>query len=187
MSRLIYDTLTLKQFLRLPEAKPAFEYIDGLVIQRTACGLRRGVILTALGSALHHFLRPRGLGSPYLRLRCTFGGRSIVPDIAYIARGRIPRDENGELVDDICIPPDLMIVDLDPRESSRRLGRLFRRCLADGVRLAWLIQLSRRRVDVFRPGEPVAVLGPGDVLDGGDALPGFEPPIDELFGWLLID
>lgn len=34
MGRVIYDTLTLEQFLKLPEAKPPLEYIDGLVVQK---------------------------------------------------------------------------------------------------------------------------------------------------------
>ena len=34
MGRVIYDSLTLEQFLKLPEAKPPLEYIDGLVVQK---------------------------------------------------------------------------------------------------------------------------------------------------------
>jgi Uma2 family endonuclease len=34
MPHVIYDNLTLKQFLRLPERKPPLEYIDGKVVQK---------------------------------------------------------------------------------------------------------------------------------------------------------
>lgn len=31
-------------------------------------------------------------------LRCTFGGRSVVPDIAVVAAERMPIDEAGEII-----------------------------------------------------------------------------------------
>ena len=33
-----------------------------------------------------------------LELRCTFGGKSIVPDLAVVARERIPVDDTGEII-----------------------------------------------------------------------------------------
>ena len=36
MPHVIYDNLTLDQFLQLPEAKPALEFLDGKVVQKVA-------------------------------------------------------------------------------------------------------------------------------------------------------
>jgi Uma2 family endonuclease len=42
-------------------------------------------------------------------LRCTFGGRSVVPDVAVVAWNRIPMDEGGEPEDNFVEPPDWTI------------------------------------------------------------------------------
>jgi tetratricopeptide (TPR) repeat protein len=43
---------------------------------------------------------------PYPQLRCTFGGRSLVPDLAIFTEIRIPHDDNGEVEDAFTITPD---------------------------------------------------------------------------------
>ena len=130
---------------------------------------------------------PRKLGLPYPELRCTFGGESIVPDLCVFARGRIPRDEHGRLVDDVFLPPDLAIEILSPGQTLKSLGAKLSRCVRHGVRLGWLIQPRRSRVFVFRPDRPVETLELGGVLQGEDVLPGFALPLSEMFGWLVED
>jgi Uma2 family endonuclease len=187
ISRVLFEGLTLERFLRLPEAKPALEYIDGEVVQKASPRRKHSALQIFLGFRIHEFAWPRRLGLVYTELRYTLGTRSLVPDLCFIASGRPPKDASGEGVDDIDFAPDLIVEVISPGQTVKDLSARLHRCLADGVRLAWLIQRTKRRVYVFRTGEPVAVLGPGDVLDGGDVLPGFELPIDELFGWLLMD
>ena len=46
------------------------------------------------------------LAYAFPELRCTFGGRSIVPDIAVLLWERIEFDDDGEPVDDVRIAPD---------------------------------------------------------------------------------
>ncbi len=50
-----------------------------------------------------------------------------------------------------------------------------------GVPLAWLIYSNTRHVQVFHQGRPALRLGPDDVLDGEDVLPGFSCPVAEIF------
>ena len=53
--------------------------------------------------------------------------------------------------------------------------------LAAGVRQVWLIDPASRTVQVHHDrGEPQS-LAPGAVLTGGDVLPGFELPLDDIF------
>ena len=187
MGHVIYDDLTLEQFLRLPEAKPALEYLRGKVVQKVSPKTTHGVLRTWLGSYILNRAIPRKLGQPYTELRCTFGGESIVPDLAFFARGRIPKDEHGRLVDDVLLPPDLAIEILSPGQTLKTLGIKLSRCVSHGVRQGWLIQPRRSRVFVFRPDRPVETLEPGEVLRGEDVLPGFTLPLSEMFGWLVED
>lgn len=187
MPHVIYDNLTLKQFLRLPEAKPALEYIDGKVVQKvspkgTHSALQGGLIVRVRG-----FASIGKLGQAYPELRCTFGGISLVPDLAYFVRARIPKDAKGRLVDDVTIPPDLAIEILSPGQTIKALSARMTWCVRNGVRLAWLIQPTKGLVHVFEPDRAAVVLASGDTLTGGDVLPGFALPIDEMFGWLYED
>ncbi len=182
---MIYDDLTLEQFLRLPEAKPALEYLQGKVVQKVSPKPTHSVLQTRLVLRIAEHTIPRGLDLPYIELRCTFGGESIVPDLAIFARGGILRDANGRLVDDVLIPPDLAIEILSPGQTLKNLGTKLSRCVRHGVRLGWLIQPRRSRVFVFRPDRPVETLEPSGVLQGEHVLPGFTLPLSELFGWLV--
>jgi Uma2 family endonuclease len=185
MPHVIYDTLTLKQFLRLPEAKPALEYIDGLVVQKAYSGTTRSLLRSRLIAALFTHARPSRLGFPYVSLRCTFGGQSLVSDISFFVPGRIPRDQNGLPVDDVFLAPDLAIEIISPGQTVKDLSARLSWCVAHGVRLGWLIQPTKNRAYVFRPESPRSILEMGETLDGGEVLPGFELPLAELFGWLL--
>jgi len=184
MGNVIYDDLTLEQFLRLPEAKPALEYLQGKVVQKVSPKTTHSRLQTMLVVRIMEHAIPRGMDQLYVELRCTFGGVSIVPDLAFFLPERAPKDERGRLVDDVSTPPDLAIEILSPGQTLKNLGAKLSRCVQDGVRLGWLIQPRRSRVFVFRPDRPVEALEPGEVLRGDDVLPEFALPLSEMFGWL---
>ncbi len=184
MDRVIYDTLSLEQFLRLPEAKPALEYIDGKVVQKVAARRAHSALQVDLGGTLREYARPRHLGRGYTELRCTFGGRSLVPDLTFFAPGRIPRDDQGQQVDDVFLPPDLAVEIISPGQTIKNLVARLTWCVRHGVRLGWLIQPRKRRVYVIRPNRPVETLEVGQELDGAEVLPGFRLALATMFGWL---
>jgi Uma2 family endonuclease len=184
----IFEGLTLKQFLRLPEAKPALEYIDGKVVQKVSPKTTHSVLQTDLAATLKKFASGRRrIGRPYSELRCTFGKRSIVPDISFFARGRIPKDKHGRRVDDVFQAPDLSIEIISRGQTVNNLSARMVWCVQNGVRLAWLIQPTRYRVYVFEPDRAMKVLESGDTLSGEGVLAGFALPLDEMFGWLIED
>lgn len=185
MPRVIYDSLTLKQFLRLPEAKPALEYFRGRVTQKMAAKRLHSTIQSQLGAEFVFFLRGRGLGLMYDELRCNFGGASIVPDLCYIARGRFPRDADGRIVDVFPLPPEFLIEVISPGQTVKDLTSRLDWCIKHGVRLAWLIRPRTEQVVVFRPGAEPVTLGRGDTIDAAPVLEGFALPIDTMFDWLL--
>lgn len=184
MSQVVHDRLTLEQFLKLPEVKPALEYIDGMVVQkvspkRTHCSLQ-----VDFAAEIRAFARPRRLGRVYTELRCTFGGRSLVPDLSYFRRGSMPHDADGRQVEDVFAPPDLAIEIISPGQTVKNLTARLHWCLANGVQLAWLIQPRKERAFVFRPGRETETLDRSRHLDGEEVIPGFRLALDELFGWI---
>jgi Uma2 family endonuclease len=42
-------------------------------------------------------VKPQRIACAFPELRCTFGGRSTVPDVAVFVWNRIPSDETGEI------------------------------------------------------------------------------------------
>jgi len=183
----VREVLTVEQFLQLPEIKPALEFIEGRIEQKMSPKMPHSLLTMGFVNVLDGFARPRRLGRAFVELRCSFAGESHVPDVCLFVRGRLPKDERGEYLEDVFLPPDLMIEILSPGQTIARLSSRMTRCVANGVRLAWLVQPRMRRVYVFRPGQGRQDLGSGDSLEGSDVLPGFTLPVDEVFGWLVAD
>jgi len=74
-------TLTLAEFVQLPETKPASEYIDGQVIQKPMPHGKHSAIQGELVSAINGVVKSQRVARAFPELRSTFGGCSIVPDI----------------------------------------------------------------------------------------------------------
>lgn len=72
--------LTLDEFLKLPETKPVSEFINGEIIQKPMPQGKHSTVQLDLGSNINIALKPQRIARAYSELRCTFGGRSIVPD-----------------------------------------------------------------------------------------------------------
>ncbi len=173
--------LSLEEFLKLPEEKPALEFEDGMVIQKVAPKSQHSVLQYEMAALINRFGRPQRLAYAFPELRATYGGRSYVPDVSVYRWERIPRDAAGEVHDDFRDPPDVVIEIVSPGQS---VNSLVRRCLwyvRNGVQLALLVDPHDRSVVVFRPDSRASALRGEDRIDFGDVLPGVEIVVGELF------
>ena len=178
--------LTLEEFLRLPERKPALEFEDGGVIQKPVPKGKHSRLQYALAELLNRFSMARKLACAFPELRATYGGRSYVPDVALYRWDRIPRDADGRVGDDFFEPPDLAVEIVSPRQG---VTALVRRCLwyaANGVRLALLVDPADESVLLFLPDQPTRALRGGDRIDLGDLLPGCALTVQDLFDSLRL-
>lgn len=110
--------LTLEEFLQLPETEPASEYIDGLIIQKPMPQGEHSIIQTELAPAINPVVKPKQIARAFTELRCTFGGRSTIPDIAVFLWSRVPRKENGGVSNVFSIAPDWTIEILSPDQPT---------------------------------------------------------------------
>jgi Uma2 family endonuclease len=180
----IEEQLTgINQFLRLPEFKPSMDYYNGRAIQKMSPRIRHSIIQTEMIYKLGEHTRPLKLGGVFAELRCTLDDTSFVFDLCFFLQDRrpkVPRDERAH----VTIPPDLAIEVLSPGQTVGELRQKFQAAIRKGLRLGWLIAPRLKQVLIF-PGEGrPKVLKPGDLLTGGDILPEFKRPVDEIFGWL---
>lgn len=82
--------------------------------------------------------------------------------------------------------PDIAVEILSPSNTASEMNYKINTYFQHGSRLVWVIDPDRKIVTVYRPGQNsdmiVRVLGIDDTLTGGDVLPDFRLPLNDLFG-----
>ncbi len=184
--------LTLDEFLKWPETKPASEFIDGQIIQKPMPQGKHSTIQSDLGGDINRVLKPQRIARAYPELRCTFGGRSTVPDLAVLSWERIPRDENGEVANVFAIAPDWTIEILSPDQSQTKVVRNILHCLAHGTQMGWVIDPEEELVFVyFAVSEALAedrtiafFEQPGDRIPVPPFAESLNLTVGQMFSWL---
>lgn len=178
--------ITLEEFLRLPhiDDHPHQEFIDGRIEAKVSPQKKHSRLAKAFVRVLDDFAGPRGLGEAFVEIRCTFGGRSIIPDVTFLRAQHIAADANGEIADNTACPPDIHIEIISPDQTKRDAHRNLLHSVAHRCSLGILVHPYRRTIDVYRPGEATERLPRDGVIDGDPVLPGFRLSAAEVFGWL---
>jgi Uma2 family endonuclease len=176
--------ITLEEFLKLPETKPASEYIDGQVIQKPMPQGHHSIIQVELSIELSLALRRKGIATTFSELRCTFGGKSIVLDLAVFENHRVPNND-GKIENVFTIAPDWTIEVLSPGQSVSKVLKNINHCLAHGSQMGWLIDPNEQSVIVSRMDHNTEVIDESQILL---PVPGFaaaiELSIEQMFKWL---
>src|SRR5579872_3432835 len=172
--------LTLDEFLRLPEEKPALEYVDGVVGQKVSPKLHHGIIQTELAQRVNAAARPGKVAAAVTEVRATFGGQSVVPDVSVFRWDRIPRKPSGEASEDVFIPPDIAIEIVSPSQSVNAMIRRCRWYVASGVEIALLVDPADRSVLAFLAGGVVHEWRGEDRIDLDGVVPGLALRVEEL-------
>lgn len=71
------------------------------------------------------------------------------------------------------IAPDFICEIVSPSNRGPELVRKVELFIANGTRLAWIINPDRRLATIYRPGQDPETLVDPETLDGEDVLPGF--------------
>jgi Uma2 family endonuclease len=179
--------LTLEEFLRLPEKKPALEYEDGEVTQKMSPKRRHATLQAATAEMFNVFARPRRLGRAFTEQRVVLPSRSYVIDVAYYSMDRIPVDAEGDVEDGSFEElPDIAVEILSPRQE---VTPLLRRCawyVGNGARAALFVDGADRTVFLFRPGDSVRPIRGDQAIELDDVLPGLRLTAGDLFAALRL-
>jgi Uma2 family endonuclease len=166
MSATLAQKITLDEFLRLPylDESPVWEYADGVAIQKPMPKFRHSILqkqlLIALDNSSDNY-------TALPELRCTFAGRSVVPDISVIAWSRIQVNDNGEPEDNFIEAPDWTIEILSPDQKATRVIDNILHCLHYGCKLGWLVDPDDRSIltfaaqqepNIYRENRPIPTL-----------------------------
>lgn len=179
--------ISIDEFLQLPETKPASEYIDGQIIQKPMPQGQHSRIQQKLTSVINTAIEDEHIALALPELRCTFGGRSIIPDIAVFQWARLPVHEDGSIANTFNAPPDWAIEILSPDQSSTRVTSNILHCLDHGCQLGWLIDPNERLVQIYDPDKRLTSL---ESSEDQLPLPAFAESVSlavgQLFGWLRV-
>jgi Uma2 family endonuclease len=187
MLETVAKPLTLEEFLLLPETEPASEYVDGEMSQKDMPQGKHSRMQGKLVTAVNSIAEPSRIAYAFPELRCTFAGRSIVPDVVVLEWNKIPVDATGEIQNVIVTPPDWIIEILSPDQDQTKVIKKILHCLNHGTRLGWMIDPKSKTIIVFPAGrQPQWFEEGGEPLPVLDSIEGLELSIDTIFGWLKM-
>jgi Uma2 family endonuclease len=108
-------------------------------------------------------------------------GKDVSPDVAWIKKERwhslTPEQQNKFAP----IAPDFVIELRSASDNLKLLQEKMQEYIANGVKLAWLIDRKQRKVFIYRPNCGVAELDNPQTLTGEDILPGFVLDLSEIW------
>ena len=78
-------------------------------------------------------------------------------------------------------PADLAVEVLSGGNTPEEMARKRREYFEAGTSIVWIADHRKRTVEVWTGPKSMRLLSDGDVLDGGDVLPGFQLPVAEWF------
>ena len=179
------QTPTLEEFLKLPETKPASEFIDGEIVHKPMPQGEHSLLQGELCTVINRAAKPQKIASAFPELRCTFAGNAIVPDVAVFRWERIPISPSGKIANRFDIHPDWSIEILSPEQSQTKvLGKLLY-CSQHGTELGWLLDPEEESILVVFPEQRVQLLSGTDQLPilSGIAL---QLTVEQVFSWLTL-
>ena len=138
-------------------------------------------------TVINQIVEDRKIALAFPELRCTFGGRSIVPDVSIFAWDRIPVDDSGDIANVIPIYPDWTIEILSPEQRPTKVTGNILHCLQQGCQMGWLIDPDETSILVFPPGQqPEFLEAEEEVLPVPNLVADLQLTVGEVFNWLKL-
>jgi Uma2 family endonuclease len=158
----------LADFLAQPyiEASPAWEFINGAAHQKSMPTLYHSRLQRNLVNWIN---QNTNRYEAIQELRCIISPISPVPDIAVIEIDRLPQADGP-----FESAPDWIVEIRSPDQSILDLQNKILHCLTNGTQLAWLIDIQREQIWVWRAEELPIVYAGVDILPVLAGLPNID-------------
>jgi len=108
-------------------------------------------------------------------------GADRSPDVSWIGQDRwdtlTPEEKSGFAP--LC--PDFVLELRSKNDSLESLQQKMQEYQENGAKLGWLIDRSRKKVEIYRPKKSVEVQNSPNSLSGEDILPGFTLDLSEIW------
>jgi Uma2 family endonuclease len=167
----LHDGILVEQRYTLPngDEMPSAIFIHNWIVSVLQYALMQVVFKQQLGYVL-------GDGQDYIL------GKGVIlkPDVSFIA-GRFETPPKYPTTS-----PDIAVEILSPSNTASEMNYKINAYLQYGSRLVWVIDPEKQSAAVYRKGEGSSIvsiyLTAEDTLTGGDVLPDFRLPLNDLFG-----
>ena len=167
----------------LSEPDGLYEFIDGRVVEKPMgayeCWLA-AIICKQLNRFIDDTLLGRVVAHMIFDLRPTVD-RERRPDVAFVSFERWARNRGVPRTRSWAVVPDLAIEVVSPTNTADEVAEKLDEYFLLGVRIVWVVYPRQCMVYAYTSPKEVRVLTMGDVLDGGDVLPGFRLPVEKIF------
>jgi len=175
-----YTVDEFDQFISLPENRDrSFELINGEIIEEMPTFMH-GLIIHLLMFAIGKYFEKHPIGWVVPEVRFQLPNESdyaFIPDLAVVLRaeGRKPIKKGAT-----PYMPDLAIEVQSPDQSEAELVNKAAEYLKRGSKMVWNVYPEKEAVEVFTASGR-QLLTRGQMLDGGDVLPDFTIPVENIF------
>ncbi len=167
------------EFVGRPEhADKLFEYIGGEVVE-VVSSQRSSAIAYNVGFFIKLHLRTHNIAGLVTGADGGYevAGERYIPDVAFVSAARQAEPSEHAYSP---IPPDLAVEVLSPSNTPHEMRLKVVNYLAAGTTV-WIVDPDRQLVEVYAPGHPGNTVRLDGTLDGGDVLPGFRLPVQDIF------
>ena len=183
MSAITGKLITAEEFLHMPQPEDGTrqELVRGVIVTMPPPGGLHGACCSKVDRRVGVFVETKDLGTVVCNEAGFVSERDPdtvrAPDVSYWSRERLPQVPEGY----IEVPPDLAVEVVSPGDRYSRVQGKINHHLTHGVRLLWVVDPQDRSVTVYRPQQPMVILGENDTLTGEDVLPGFTCRVTDFF------
>ena len=163
--------------------RPMPELVDGELVERVLMGEKADAVAVNIG----YFLKGYSLTTLAGLINGAHGSYQIfpnepnkvrIPDVSFTKKDRLPA---GAAEGHSPIAPDLVVEVISPNDLAADLLAKIEDYQAAGIPLIWVVDPEIRSVRAFRLTGTEPALHEGDILRGGDVLPGFVCPVSAFF------
>ncbi len=172
--------LTLEEFDQLPVVEGVlYELDEGELATMTEPMPRHNFARDNIADFLRVFAHPRKLGRVCVETGYQLSPETVrIPDVSFVLAESL---RGVDLDRRIPFAPAVAVEVVSPTDLAQNLARRVDQYLAAGAREVWVVYPVLREVHIFRAGGVASILGPDDVLESPELLPGFSDAVAQLF------
>jgi len=175
--------MTAERLLHEAHVLGRCELVRGELQMMSPTGSRHGAVTLRIATLLANHVETQGLGQVFAAETGFILGRDPdtvrAPDVAFVGRDRLA---GGLPAGYFPGPPDLVVEVLSPDDRSAAVAAKTADWLAAGARLVWNVAPAARVLVSHAADGTVARFLPPATVSAGDVVPGFDLPLERVFG-----
>ena len=176
-------TMTAKELASMPDVGFRRELVKGELREMAPAGRFHGRYAMRIGASLLSWAEASDAGEVYAAetgfLLASDPDHVRAPDAAFVRAERLA--EIGDADGFIPLAPDVAVEVMSPSDRYAELDEKIADWLDAGTLAVVVANPRRRTVSVHRQGAPTVTLGEGDILEVGDAAPGWRMAVSDIF------